>query len=142
MDGLAISHFLACIAHNILGLTRTPKADRNYDLIFKCYQETNKTLGLLDQILATQDYCSGNQFHLGDIVVTLGVHRWILLYYTFPDKTGPRRELKSIERWLKQLRAETCFSEFADQELISLSNFLLLKLLLLKLFGVMISPDK
>ena len=100
-----------------LGLTRTPEAERNYDAIFKDYQETNKTLGLLDNILATQDYCSGNQFNLGDLVVALGVHRWVLLNDTFPEKTGPRSELKNVERWLKQLRSETCFSEFADKEL-------------------------
>jgi glutathione S-transferase len=100
-----------------LGLTRTPEAERNYDVILKCYQETNRTLGLLDQVLGTQAYCSGNQFNIGDIVVALGVHRWILLNDTFPEKTGPRSELKNVERWLKQLRSETCFSDFADKEL-------------------------
>jgi glutathione S-transferase len=100
-----------------LGLTRTPEKDRDYDAIYKGYQATNKTLSLLDNILSSQDYCSGNQFHLGDIVVALGVHRWVLLNDTFPEKTGPRSELKNIERWLKQLRSETCFSEFADKEL-------------------------
>ena len=100
-----------------LGLTRTPEAERNYDVILKCYQETNRTLGLLDQVLGTQAYCSGNQFNIGDIVVALVVHRWILLNDTFPEKTGPRSELKNVERWLKQLRSETCFSDFADKEL-------------------------
>ena len=100
-----------------LGLTRTPEAERNYDVILKCYQETNRTLGILDQVLGTQAYCSGNQFNIGDIVVALGVHRWILLNDTFPEKTGPRSELKNFERWLKQLRSETCFSDFADKEL-------------------------
>ena len=100
-----------------LGLTRTPEAERNYDVILKCYQETNRTLGILDQVLGTQAHCSGNQFNIGDIVVALGVHRWILLNDTFPEKTGPRSELKNVERWLKQLRSETCFSDFADKEL-------------------------
>ena len=100
-----------------LGLTRTPEAERNYDVLLKCYQETNKTLGLLDQVLGTQAYCSGNQFNIGDIVVALGVHRWILLNDTFPEKTGPRSELKNVERWLKQLRTETYFGEFAEKEL-------------------------
>jgi glutathione S-transferase len=93
-----LAAFWPSLHTTFLGLTRTPEADRNYSLIFKCYQETNKTLGLLDQILVTQDYCLGNQFHLGDIVVALGVHRWVLLNHTFPDKTGPRSELKNIER--------------------------------------------
>jgi glutathione S-transferase len=100
-----------------LGLTRTPEAERNYDVLLKCYQETNKTLGLLDQALGSQAYCSGNQFNIGDIVVALGVHRWILLNDAFPEKTGPRSELKNVERWLKQLRTETYFGEFAEKEL-------------------------
>jgi len=100
-----------------LGLTRTPEKDRDYDAIYKGYQATNKTLGLLDNILSSQDYCSGNQFHLGDIVVALGVHRWVLLNDTFAEKTGPRSELKNVERWLKQLHSQTRFSEFADKEL-------------------------
>lgn len=100
-----------------LGLTRTAEKDRNYNAIHTDYQETNKTLGLLDQVLGSQAYCSGNQFNIGDIVVALGVHRWILLNDTFPEKTGPRSELKNVERWLKQLRTETYFGEFAEKEL-------------------------
>ena len=100
-----------------LGLTRTPEAERNYNAILKDYQDTNKTLGLLDQILGIQAYCSGNQFNIGDIVVALGVHRWVLLNDSFPEKTGPRSELKNISLWLNQLREETCFAEFADKGL-------------------------
>ena len=100
-----------------LGLTRTPEKDRDYDAIYKGYQTTNQTLGLLDVLLSTQDYCSGNQFNLGDIVVALGAHRWVLLNNTFPEKTGPRAKLNHVERWLNQLKSETCFNEFADKEL-------------------------
>ena len=100
-----------------LGLTRTPEKDRDYDAIYKGYQTTNHTLSLLDNILSTQAYCSGNQFNIGDIVVALGVHRWVLLHATFPEKTGLRSDLKHVERWLKQLRSETLFGEFADKEL-------------------------
>ncbi|WP_197713030.1 glutathione S-transferase C-terminal domain-containing protein [Polynucleobacter necessarius] len=100
-----------------LGLTRTPEQDRNYDAIYKGYQTTNQTLGLLDQMLSKQAYCSGDQFNIGDIVVALGVHRWALLNDTFPEKTGLRSEHKNVERWLTQLRSETLFGEFADKEL-------------------------
>ena len=100
-----------------LGLTRTPEKDRDYDAIYKGYQTTNQTLGLIDNILSAQAFCSGDQFNIGDIVVALGAHRWILLNDTFPEKTGPRSDLKNVDRWLKQLRAETYFGEFADKEL-------------------------
>ena len=112
-----LSTFWPPLRTAFLGLTRTPEKDRNYDAIYKGYQTTNQTLSLLDKILAEQAYCSGNLFHIGDIVVALGVHRWVLLHNTFPEKTGPRSELKNIERWLKQLRSETYFDEFADKEL-------------------------
>ena len=100
-----------------LGLTRTPEAERDYDAIYQGYQATNQSLKLLDDILEKQSYCSGKQFHIGDIVLALGIHRWVLLHQAFPEKTGPRAELKHITRWLKQLENETCFKDFADKEL-------------------------
>jgi len=72
---------------------------------------------LLNQTLESQAYCSGEQFHIGDIVLALCVHRWILLNKTFPKQTGERTNLKNINRWLKQLETETYFQEFAEKEL-------------------------
>jgi glutathione S-transferase len=100
-----------------LGLTRTPEAERDYDAIYQGYQATNQSLKLLDDILEKQSYCSGKQFHISDIVLALGIHRWVLLHQAFPEKTGPRAELMHITRWLKQLENETCFKDFADKEL-------------------------
>jgi len=100
-----------------LGLTRTPAPERNYDAILKSYQETNRLLGLLDQTLAEQNYCSGNQFQIGDIVLGLCVSRWILLHKTFPQETGERANLKNIDAWLKRLEEETCFNDIAEKEL-------------------------
>jgi len=105
-----------------IGLTRTPAADRNHVVIQKAYQDTNDLFSLLDQTLASQAYCSGNQFHLGDIVLALCVHRWILLNEIFPKETGIRADLKNINRWLKQLKAETHFQEFAEKELNIISK--------------------
>jgi glutathione S-transferase len=50
------------------------------------------------------------------------VHRWILLNETFPKQTGLRTDLKNIERWVKQLQAETHFQEFAEKELNIISK--------------------
>jgi len=105
-----------------IGLTRTPAADRNHVVIQKAYQDTNELFSLLDQTLASQAYCSGNQFNLGDIVLALCVHRWILLNEIFPKETGIRADLKNINRWLKQLKAETHFQEFAEKELNIISK--------------------
>ena len=100
-----------------LGLTRTPEAERNYTAIQKAYQDTNKLLSLLDQTLANQKYCSGDRFHIGDIPLALCIGRWILLHQSFPEKTGPRAELKNIDAWLKRLETETQYSEIAEKEL-------------------------
>ena len=105
-----------------IGLTRTPAADRNHVVIQKAYQDTNELFSLLDQTLASQAYCSGNQFHIGDIVLALCVHRWILLNEIFPKETGIRADLKNINRWLKQLKAETHFQQFAEKELNIISK--------------------
>ncbi len=100
-----------------LGLTRTPEAERNHQAILKGYQETNRLLSMLDQTLAKQNYCSGNQFQIGDIVLALCVSRWILLNKTFPQQTGERADLKNIEVWLKRLEEETCLNAIAEKEL-------------------------
>jgi glutathione S-transferase len=100
-----------------LGITRTPEAEQNYEVIRKRYQDANQLFGLLDTTLANQEYCSGNQFHIGDIALALCVHRWILLNAAFPEKTGPRAQLKNIESWLKRLEQETHFNDIAEKEL-------------------------
>jgi len=100
-----------------LGLTRVPEMERNYDIIRKNYQDSNLKFEALDQVLSGQKYCSGNQFHLGDIVLALCVHRWILLNKTFPEKTGPRTQLIHIDNWMQRVTEETRFNEIADTEL-------------------------
>lgn len=100
-----------------LGLTRTPESERNHQAILKGYQETNRLLGMLDQTLAKQNYCSGNQFQIGDIVLALCVSRWILLNKTFPQQTGERTDLKNIDVWLKRLEEETCLNDIVEKEL-------------------------
>ena len=100
-----------------LGLTRTPEAERNYQAIQNGYQETNRLLGMLDQTLAKQSYCSGKKFQIGDIVLALCVSRWILLNKTFPERTGERADLKNIDVWLKRLETETYFNDIVEKEL-------------------------
>ena len=100
-----------------LGLTRTPESERKYESIHKGYQETNRLLGLLDQTLSKQSFCSGNQFQIGDIVLALCVSRWMLLNQSFPEQTGERADLKNIDLWMKRLETETCFNDIAEKVL-------------------------
>lgn len=98
-----------------LGLTRIPESERDYAAIKKSFQESNLLLGILDQVLSQQSYCSGSQFHLGDIVLTLCVKRWLMLSDQYPDKTGPRAELKNVSRWYEQIYKTTQFSKAVEQ---------------------------
>jgi glutathione S-transferase len=90
-----------------LGLTRVPEAERDYLAIHKAFQESNRLLGILDAVLSKQSYCSGSNFHLGDIALTLCVKRWYMLSDQYPDKTGPRAELHHIARWYDQICKST-----------------------------------
>lgn len=101
----------------VLGLTRVPEADRNYELIKKSYQEADSLLALLDRHLEKHAYCSGEQFNIGDIPLALCVSRWILLNKTFPEQTGPRLSLHNIEAWMQRITAETKYSIVAEKEL-------------------------
>lgn len=101
----------------LLGLTRTPEADRNYPLIQKSYQEADSLLKLFDQQLSTQKYCAGDSFHIGDIPLALCVNRWILLNQTFPEQTGPRTPLKNIDAWMKRLEENTQYKLVEEKAL-------------------------
>jgi glutathione S-transferase len=102
---------------SFLGLTRTHEAERNYAAIKKGYQDTNTHLAMLDEILSKQSFCSGDQFHIGDIPLGLCVNRWTLLHQVFPEKTGPKANLIHIAQWLKRLEDQTHYSEIAEKEL-------------------------
>lgn len=101
----------------LLGLTRTPEAARNYELIKKSYQEADSLLALLDQHLEKNLYCSGEQFSIGDIPLALCVSRWILLEQTFPEKTGPRSQLNNIDEWMKRIQTKTQYSVVEEKAL-------------------------
>jgi len=102
---------------SFLGLTRTPENERNKEAIRKSYQDSNALFTLLDQQLASQHYCSGNTFSIGDIPLALCVSRWVLLNQTFPDQTGPRPSLHNIDAWMQRLEAKTKYSVVAEKEL-------------------------
>jgi glutathione S-transferase len=101
----------------VLGLTRVPEADRNYELIKRSYQEADSWLVLLDQHLENNSFCSGEQFNIGDIPLALCVSRWDLLHKAFPEKTGPRSQLVNIDKWMKRIATETKYSIVEEKSL-------------------------
>lgn len=101
----------------VLGLTRVPEQERDYALIKKSYQEADSLLKLLDQVLATQKYCAGDSFHIGDIPLALCVSRWVLLHQSFPEQTGPRTQLDNIDAWMKRVEESTQYHVVAEKVL-------------------------
>ncbi|BDX22406.1 glutathione S-transferase [Polynucleobacter sp. TUM22923] len=100
-----------------IGLTRTPENERNYGAIQKAYEDTNQLLSLLDQELADHAYCSGDTFHIGDIVLALCISRWMMLHDAFPNQTGPRATLLNIDAWMKRIESDTHYSIVAEKAL-------------------------
>ena len=97
-----------------LGLTRVPEAQRDYAAIHKAFQDSNQLLGIVDGVLSKQAYCSGPNFHLGDVALTLCVKRWLMLSDQYPDKTGPRADLKHVARWYEQIYKSTQFTKAVE----------------------------
>lgn len=94
-----------------LGLTRIPEDERDYVAIKNAFQESNRLLGIFDDVLANQAFCSGKQFNLGDMVLALCVKRWIMLGDEYPDKTGKRTDLKNITRWYHDICINSQFTK-------------------------------
>jgi glutathione S-transferase len=97
-----------------LGLTRVPEEERDYSAIKNAFQESNRLLGIFDEVLANQAFCSCSKFNLGDINIALCVKRWIMLADQYPDKTGPRTELIHLKRWYEMICANTQFTKATE----------------------------
>ncbi|MGO3911420.1 glutathione S-transferase N-terminal domain-containing protein [Huaxiibacter chinensis] len=80
----------------LMGLARTPEAERNYPAIHAAQDACESLFELMDSTLASQPWFSGKEFGVGDIAVAPFVWNLTNLGITW----APRPHL---ERWLKQL---------------------------------------
>lgn len=53
----------------LMGLVRTPEAERNYPAIYAAQEACESLFAMLDDTLATQPWLSGDDFGVGDIAV-------------------------------------------------------------------------
>lgn len=92
-----------------LGLTRTPEAQWDLPAVNKAYQDSSRALLVLENVLARQAYCAGQQFTMGDIALGVTVHRWVWLAERYPQQLGQRPELPSVMRWYREISERPAF---------------------------------
>jgi len=85
-------------AHRVIlmGLVRTPEAERNYPAINAAKESCESLLAMLDETLATQPWLSGDDFGVGDIAVAPFV--WNLTNVGLDWAARPH-----LERWMTKL---------------------------------------
>ncbi len=110
------------LRHTFVGLTRTPEAKRNYELIRKSYEDSSKLLKMFEDALHGQDYCGGSKFHLGDMCLAVCVARWKLLAQDFPQHIGPKPDYPLIDAWMKRLLNNTKYPLVAETKLIIMAS--------------------
>lgn len=80
----------------LMGLVRTPEAERDYPAINAAKQSCESLLAMLDEALATQPWLSGDDFGVGDIAVAPFV--WNLTNVGLEWTSRPH-----LERWMAKL---------------------------------------
>jgi len=79
-----------------LGLIRTPAAERNVAAIDLAAKRAGERLGILDRVLAKQDYVGGMRLSMADIPAGTMMYR----YFTLPIA---RPSLPNVEAWYQRL---------------------------------------
>ncbi len=96
MDGLGKPDALPAHRVILMGLVRTPEADRDYPAIHAAQDTCENLFAMMDDELAKHPWFSGERFGVGDIAVAPFI--WNL---TNIDVTWTPRP--HLARWLKQL---------------------------------------
>jgi glutathione S-transferase len=96
-----------------LGLTRTPEAERNYEVIKASHREGARLLGLADRHLAQQPqqaFLALDRFTVADIGVALSVVRWRMLKDQFGDVVGQYEPMPALDAWFDTVTARPAFN--------------------------------
>ena len=86
-----------------IGLVRTPPEKRDTAAIAKAIHDAGDIYGILDKLLAKQDWIAGNHLTLADIAFGVHAHRWFAL-----DLPG-RADLPNLRRWYDRLCARPAY---------------------------------
>lgn len=90
-----------------LGVTMT--AGR-YAIAEESKEKLNRVWAIVDEQLSKTSYIAADTWTLGDIPMTIRVHRWALL-------TGRTSGLANIARYYEQLRSRESFKAIADPDM-------------------------
>ncbi|MEG1209721.1 MAG: glutathione S-transferase family protein [Leclercia sp.] len=86
----------------LMGLVRTPEAERNYPAIHAAKESCESLFALLDNVLATQPWFSGDEFGVGDIAIA--PFTWNLTNVGLEWDERPH-----LERWLASLQERPAY---------------------------------
>ncbi|WP_387690369.1 glutathione S-transferase family protein [Photorhabdus sp. RM71S] len=104
------SHLFPYIRQLMIGFIRTPEAERDQKQIEQTLAEIEKLMKVLDNILAEQQYLSGDKFGMADIALGPMIYPWL----NIPIK---RPSLPNIERWYQLMAERPAFKEIVMIEL-------------------------
>ena len=85
------------------GLVRMAPERRDHAAIAAAVQEAGRHWGLLDRMLARNDYVAGPAFTLADIALGVHVHRWLAFDIARPDQPH-------LRRWYDRLLARPAYA--------------------------------
>ena len=86
----------------VLGLVRTPEAERDYDAINAGIERGCEVWGMLDRRLADRAFVAGDEFTMGDIPIGPQAHRW----FSLVAKHSP---MPNLEAWYRRLTDRPAF---------------------------------
>lgn len=84
------------------GLVRTPPEKRDLAAIAKAQSRLGELYGMLDAVLATNDYIGGPDLSVADMAIGVHLHRWMSFDITRPAQ-------KHVESWYSRLLARPAF---------------------------------
>ncbi|NHB91528.1 glutathione S-transferase family protein [Photorhabdus cinerea] len=104
------SHLFPHIRQLLIGLIRTPEAERDQKQIEQTLTEIEKLMEIADNALAEQEYFSGDKFGMADIALGPMIYPWLNVRIKRPS-------LPNIERWYHLMTERPAFREIVMIEL-------------------------
>ncbi|NRN28555.1 glutathione S-transferase family protein [Photorhabdus heterorhabditis] len=104
------SHLFPHIRQLMIGIIRTPEAERDQKQIEQTMTEIEKLMEIADNALTEQEYFSGDKFGMADIALGPMIYPWLNVHIKRPS-------LPNIERWYHLMTERPAFREIVMIEL-------------------------
>jgi glutathione S-transferase len=94
-----------------LGLTRTAEDKRDMAAIAKAWEEGTNRIKILDDLFSKREFCTGDRFTMGDVILGVTVHRWMTLGEKYVQLLGPKRPYPALEAWYRRVVERPAFKQ-------------------------------